>query len=29
MHSFWLLLYLKTELFQFPLPASHFQPVLD
>lgn len=29
MQSFWLLLHLKTELFQFPLPAGHFQPVLD
>jgi len=24
-----ILAYLKTEQYQFPLPASHFQPVLD
>lgn len=24
-----ILVYLKTEQYQFPLPAGHFQPVLD
>lgn len=24
-----ILIYLQTEQYQFPLPAGHFQPVLD